>query len=388
MTSARGGALPKKREHQTGTVSYEARRQRWIGRVQVGVVDGRRRWREVSAPTRKEAVELLEVLRAQLRVNQAADGRQRVSQYLDWWIAECIEPVRAAGTTRSYRQVVRLYLAPALGHHKLYDLNPQHVQTVINDLAKRVSPRTVQYARAVLRSALSRAIKLGHVTRNAAAYADIPTVRKKEQQPLTVQQAQTLMRSLRGNPREALFATALLMGFRPGETLGLRWSDIDLDAGAVTTRKQLQFEGNTPELVDLKTERAHRAVTMPNVTVEILKAHRRTWVEQRLKAGSSWRGDAWDLAFCTSSGLPLRERNVVREFKRVLTAASLPDIRLYDLRHTTPTLLLALGVDTRIIMAILGHSQISMTTDYTHVLPSVSAEAMGRLNDLMEGRSP
>ena len=69
-------------------------------------------------------------------------------------------------------------------------------------------------------------------------------------------------------------------------------------------------------------------------------------------------------------------------FKSLLTSAELPDIRLHDLRHTTATLLLTQGVHPRVVMETLGHSQVSLTLDtYSHVLPSLQAEAATRMED-------
>lgn len=378
--------MVKKRDHGTGTVSYEERRHKWIGRIQIGVVDGRRRWREVSADTRKEAGERLEALRKQVTVNTQADGRQKVADYLEWWLTESVAPVRNPRTLASYRQVVRLYLAPTLGHHKLYDLNPQHVQAMVNQLAKRVSPRTVQYTRDVLRNALNRAIRLGHVARNAATYVDVPAVRRVERRPLSLVEARTLLRTIQGNRLETLFTVSLELGLRPGEAEGLRWSDVDLEHGMLTARVQLQRAGGGLALVPLKTERSRRTIPLPDFVLQSLKQQRVRWLEARMKAGPDWQGDRWDLVFFTATGGPLSARNVVRDFKAVLVAAGLPDVRLYDLRHTTPTLLQSLGVDARTIMEILGHSQISVTLNtYTHVDPSMTRAAMASLDDALAG---
>ena len=88
--------------------------------------------------------------------------------------------------------------------------------------------------------------------------------------------------------------------------------------------------------------------------------------------------------FTTRKGTPLDPRNVHREFKAILKAADLPDIRIHDLRHTAATLLLAQGVDPRTIMEILGHSQVSLTLNtYSHILPSLTREAADKMNAIL-----
>jgi integrase len=64
-----------------------------------------------------------------------------------------------------------------------------------------------------------------------------------------------------------------------------------------------------------------------------------------------------------------------------LKQSGLPEIRFHDLRHSSATLLLSLGVHPKVVQEILGHSQISMTLDiYSHVLPSMHQDAVARLN--------
>ena len=70
----------------------------------------------------------------------------------------------------------------------------------------------------------------------------------------------------------------------------------------------------------------------------------------------------------------------------MLKKAGLPDIRFHDLRHSSATMLLSLGVHPKVVQEILGHSQISMTMDiYSHVLPTMQREAMSKLNDALQG---
>src|SRR5439155_26689301 len=105
--------------------------------------------------------------------------------------------------------------------------------------------------------------------------------------------------------------------------------------------------------------------------------------EIKLRAGSLW--EAHDYVFCTLTGTHLRPNHVVDEFKKILRRAGLLAIRFHDLRHSTATLLLSLGVHAKVVQEMLGHTQISMTMDiYSHVLPSMQIDAVHRLNDLLQ----
>jgi hypothetical protein len=135
-------------------------------------------------------------------------------------------------------------------------------------------------------------------------------------------------------------------------------------------------------IAEPKSERSRRVVALPSFAIEALKRQREQQGGDRLLAGSKWVDGG--LVFTSTIGTPLDERNVRRAFKAVLKAAGLPTLRIHDLRHTTATLLLTQGVHPRVVMETLGHSQISLTLDtYSHVLPSLQAEAANRMQDAL-----
>ena len=161
------------------------------------------------------------------------------------------------------------------------------------------------------------------------------------------------------------------VGLRLGEALALGWHDVDLVGGTLTVRRSLQRVDGKLQFVEPKTEKSRRTVLLPPVAVELLKRHRTRQRKERLLAGGDRQESG--LAFTSTLGTPLDERNVRRAFKEVLTTAKLPKMRIHDLRHTCATLLLARGVHPKVVGEILGHSQVSLTLDtYSTVLPSVS----------------
>ncbi|WP_413785177.1 site-specific integrase [Micromonospora zamorensis] len=79
-------------------------------------------------------------------------------------------------------------------------------------------------------------------------------------------------------------------------------------------------------------------------------------------------------------GTPIHPRNDYRTFRDIIRRAGLRQVPLHDLRHTAASVLLAQGVPARVVMEILGHSQISLTLNiYAHVTPEVAREAAARL---------
>lgn len=116
-----------------------------------------------------------------------------------------------------------------------------------------------------------------------------------------------------------------------------------------------------------------------------LRVRRIRQLQDRMLAGADWQGEEWDLVFCTTRGTPLEARNLLRDFKKLLERAHLPDMRFHDLRHGAATLLLAKGVTERVVMEILGHSQLSQTMRYSHVIPRLQQEAERKLDELLTG---
>ena len=237
-------------------------------------------------------------------------------------------------------------------------------------------------AREVLRTALNQAVRWELVSRNVAALTDAPRHRTREIEPLTPTQASTLLSAVAGHRLEGLITVAVGLGLRQGEALGLRWEHVDLDTGVLSVRQTLERSGRNPRFGEPKTTRSRRTITMPRIVADALRRHRTGQLEERLAAGGRWRDSG--LVFTTTIGTPLDKSTVHKAFKRILSAAGLPDIRYHDLRHTAATLLLAQGVDPRTIMETLGHSQISLTLNtYAHVMPALQRQAASKMDEIL-----
>jgi integrase len=168
-------------------------------------------------------------------------------------------------------------------------------------------------------------------------------------------------------------------GLRQGEALGLWWEDIDLRAGHLRVRRALQRQrGGGLVLTAPKTARSKKTIPLPRQLVHALEDHQGRQDKERVAAGSLWRGSP--CVFTTPVGTPIDPRNDYRAFKKLLGKAGLPPVRLHDLRHTAASLLVAQSVPPRVVMEILGHSQIALTMNtYSHVAPEASREAADRM---------
>src|SRR5262249_31434983 len=192
----------------------------------------------------------------------------------------------------------------------------------------------------------------------------------KEMQVLDPDQTAAFLGEARADRLFALYAFLLDSGAREGEAFGLKWADIDWDGSAVQILRTLDEVRGHPKLKELKTKKSRRRVVLTGFTMEALADHRKAMLKEGHYAPDG-------PVFCDTEGGWLRKPNVLRRsFRPILERAKLPKIRPYDLRHSSATLLLLAGEDSKVVAERLGHSTTRLTQDtYQHVLPGVRERA-------------
>lgn len=139
----------------------------------------------------------------------------------------------------------------------------------------------------------------------------------------------------------------------------------------------------TDALRNFLDSRSRRSIPLSASVIDELRKHKRKQGEERLRLGEHYENH--DAIFATEKGTPLLWRNLTRRhFKPLLKLAGLPDVRLYDLRHTTASLLLAAGENPKVVSERLGHASIVLTLDtYSHVLPTMQQSATEKLERML-----
>jgi integrase len=313
-----------------------------------------------------------------------------LNEYLTKWLATAARPRVSERTHEGYQYLLNQHVQPELGKQKLSDVRPLHIQKLYSDMQERgLSARTVRYLHAVLSSALKQAVRWGMLARNPAELVELPRQARKEMLALSPKEATEFLKAAAADRWCVLFAFALATGTRPEEYLGLQWKDVDLEHGVVTVRRALVWRstGGGWYFGEPKTARSRRQIPLPASTLLALKEHRRQQAEERLKAGASYQQN--DLVFATPEGGPLAPRNLKRRhFRPILKRAKLPqEFRLYDLRHSCATLLLAAGEHPKVVSERLGHASVTLTLDvYSHVLPTMQEAASKKLESLLYGK--
>jgi len=204
-------------------------------------------------------------------------------------------------------------------------------------------------------------------------------------QPLTPEQVQALLASSADDSLHPLWVLLVTTGLRIGEATGLEWQHIDLDRGTLVVRQALQRQqGKGWVLVEPKTGRSRRTVCLAGGTIEALRRHR----DRQKLTGAEPRWDGKTLVFCTGSGKPLAPSNIRRSLHRTLKQASLPLIRVHDLRHTAATYLLSVGTHPKVVQELLGHSTVTLTLDtYSHVLPALHKQVASHMDHLISNQN-
>lgn len=335
--------------------------------------------------TKKEADAVLRSLLTDKDMGTLAKPkRETLDAHITRWLDVTVKARVRARTHDDYSELADRYIKPALGKLHLHQLDAATIQSFYAGLLdKGLSARTVRHTHAVLRNALKQAVRWNLLPFNPCDHVDLPKVKRTEMMALSQEQSREFLKAARDDPFQAFFALLLSTGMRPSEALALRWSDVDLTAQYVQVCRSLSGRKGAKAFTDPKTNKSRRRIPIPSSLAALMKA------EKEAQAADTDRPtDAFGLVFSNREGRPLDLRNLTnRHFKAIVKSAKLPaHFRLYDLRHTCATLMLAAGVNPKIVAERLGHSTVMLTLDtYSHILPDMQEEATGKLEAALFG---
>lgn len=369
---------------------YQDRHGRWHAKVWMGLKDdGTPDRRHVTGAKRAEVAAKKKELerKRDAGATDAAGRGPTVQAWLDHWLDNiAINRVRPLAL-EGYRSLVRLHIGPRLGQHRLDRMQPEHLEGAYKAMVDSgLSPATVLRAHRVLSRALKVAVQRGKIARNVAALVEPPTVRRPQTAlPLTGAEARRVLDAAEGERNAARWTVALAVGLRQSEALGLQWRDLDLEAGSLSVQRGLhRVKGQGLVYEEPKSDRSRRTLALPTQLVDALTAQRKAQAVERLAAGTEWEDH--DLVFAQVHGRPIDKKADWKAWKALLAKAKVRDVRLHDGRHTAATLLLSAGVHPRVVMELLGHSQMRTTTDtYSHVMPALAQEAADTMGAALWG---
>lgn len=371
---------------------------RWQGALQLG---GQRH--TVYGKTRSEVADKLRKLAqtAESTGRLPTNPKQTVAEYFASWLAQAQSYLRPT-TLADYTVMVNKHIVPTLGATRLSRLTALQVAKYQAAMAESLSPRRVRMVHDLLHKALGDAHRWGLLGSNPIALVTAP--KREERRPSLWTPAQVAAFAAylldgQGGSYGPLLLYLLASGCRIGEALGLHLSDVDLDAGTVTIRRQLVQIGKTFHEGAPKTRSGVRTVALPEFGVQALRQQKGLNAEHRLRQGANWpftpceRGDGvkgWhgegERIFLTEVGTIPSRNNVKRALHNVCHRLGLSKIRPHDLRHISLSLLAMSGVPVKVAQARAGHSTASVTLNiYQHGLGDGDKLAAEALQKVLKG---
>ncbi|TKA11125.1 site-specific integrase [Actinacidiphila oryziradicis] len=323
-----------------------------------------------------------------------------VNEWLDQWLAKKAEDLEE---TTIYNYAVTLgRVRGKLGHIRLQELTEDHVETWMTWALREGRVRggkagtglgvtSVEMSLARLKDALNRAVTRRLVAVNVAQEVTIPRKARKAErrtkkvlQPWNVAEVHAFVLAVKD---DRLYAPLLLslMGLRPAEVCGLRWSDIDLNAATLDISNTRTLMGNkTVVEKDTKSMAGERLLPLPALVREALKEFRATQAAEKLAAGEAYSGSGYVIVDELGAALNGRQLRV-RAYK-IMDENGFRRVRLYDVRASCLTYLANSGVPDHILARWAGHTNVK-TTKKWYVKPDVedlrpAAEAWGGLASL------
>lgn len=358
----------------------------WEARISLGYGgDGKRKARSVYGKTKAEVQEKLRKLQGDSVSGQLAEPSSlTLGQYLSSWLNDTAKQKVGGTTFVRYEVLVRVHIVPHVGTIKLQKFAPVHINHLMAEIARAGEAKkpgrsplwSQKLAGTLLHNALRHAVRLRLIPFNPAAEVPRAKPREMEMQFLSREQVKTLIETSRTRRLHALFVLAVSTGMRQGELLGLKWDDIDFEAGSLTVKRSLAQVKGKFFLKEPKSKRSRRTLKLPAVALDALREHR-----EKMEA----EGHDSPFAFTTKAGTHISKSNLTRQvFRPALKSAKLPQVRFHDLRHSHCSILLRDGASIKAVSQRLGHSTIELTLrTYFHLLPDSDDLLAGQFDRLV-----
>ncbi len=294
------------------------------------------------------------------------DSKITVGDFLLNWLESVHQHNIANSTFKRYMSLAKHHINPIIGECELRKVTPRLVNFLLANMRDSgQSIRSQQQARAVLSIAFAEAEFQNLIAESPIRKVKNPQGKSKEINPLTLDEVRRLLSTYSLTYLSARLHIALLCGLRQGESLGLRWQDLDLESGTLKVQTQIQLVDNLPVFTRLKTDRSYRTLILTSETIAALKHHKEIVNDWMLEKGEDW--NSLDLVFPRIDGSPRSPKTDYEEWQKALRLCGIAPKRLHDARHTTATLLYSQSVGIETISRALGHSSSAITSRlYVH----------------------
>ena len=365
-----------------GQPTARQQRDKWVVRIDgIDTTTGKRRPRQIGTYASQRSA--LAAAR-EFRANERSTERGTVG----WLVRRYVEGKSdITPKAREQYQWAIPHIESELGAIPLSRLDRDDVARWINMLADggRLSRRSVQICRNVLRAALADAVEEGLIPRSPAARVPLPRtvakpVKVKDIQAWEATDVGRFLAVISDHRWATGFQLGVLYGLRRSEVLALRWDDLDIGGRTLRIDESLVAVNRGAVLGDAKNARSRRLVPLSTETVRALNRRRAEQAEERLLAGPDWEDN--DLIISTRNGRHVLPRAYDRSLALLVEKAGVPRLTSHGLRHTAATHMVNNAKDIgelRAIADILGHSPEMLMTVYAHALPQNRQAIVDRL---------
>lgn len=399
-----------RRQYGTGTV-YQRSDGKWVGRFDAGYTpSGGRRRKTVTGPTEADTKRLLRIAIREHESGQTTlNPRLTVKAWSDQWLTRQKARVRPATYTAD-QSAIRQWIVPTIGKKRLTELTPGDLRRVTDAVIAKRARSTALRVHSTMQGMLKAASLEGHTIPAPIFQMTPPEQERSDRTDISVPEALRLLQTAADDPLRSRWVAALLQGMRQAECLGLTWDDVDLETGTLTIQWQLQ--PLTSEHGCGGTCRYKRAGYCPQRRFRVPVGFEREQIDGRwhlvrpkTRAGTraiplvpwmhaalqQWHETAPEsrLVWPTQDGRPRDPKDDLKAWHDLQEQAGVrhPSGRYYHLheaRHATASILVAMGVDTAVIIAIMGHASILSTRTYTHVRPAQIREALDGVATMLQ----
>lgn len=310
-----------------------------------------------------------------------------LARWLELWMERDIEPCRAATTVSGYNGIIRNHLRPALGRVPLSRLTPELIDGYYRWLSeeKGLSANTIRKHHVLLHTALKSAFRQGVIPANPVQRATPPPPTAVEAAYYTPARLGRLLRAVKGHPLEVPVRLACFLGLRRGELLGLRWRDVDLQAGRLSVRWVRTTAG--AQVVEKPPKTPDSCRTLSIAALDELLELLRALLAQRRRDGVPCSPE--DFLLLGPDGRPLHPCALSAALAAFVRERGLPPITFHGLRHTFATMANSAHVPMYQISRAMGHASPSITQRiYTHLFDQTHGEVLAAVANVVKEGFP
>lgn len=302
----------------------------------------------------------------------------------------------APRTHEYYANTIRSLIVPTLGHMKLEEIRPGHVQQFIQLLQnetvrdkkgtlRKLSPATVKRKLAILQSIMRQALKLGLITANPAdgARLTLPKAVTPQTQIFTKQEAAAMLECLEQEPLQfqVMIRLAIMTGCRLGELVGLQFGDFDDQTNKVTIARSAYKLKGQPVQTKAPKDNDVRTVAVSSDCIALVRLLQQEKQQEAMRIGSKWCDGDW--LFTQWNGEIMYPQTPSKQFAQFLKKNGFAHRKFHALRHTSATLLLYGGVNIKQVQERLGHGDMKTTNIYLHCIAEADEQAANVLQELL-----